>query len=98
MDWKEIDENTILNYDDAHTGNMARYERIMSRRLRDSIISFTATFNDQANALKDSINNFNKSSTELSSRLCWLNIMLVILTIVLVIFGVPAFVWQLKHW
>ena len=97
-DWKEIDEDLILNYSEAHTGTMAQYERIMSRRLRDSIISLTESFNKQAGDLKRSIDDFNIMSSRLSSKLYWLNFILVFLTIILVIFGIPAVMWQLKHW
>ena len=31
-DWKQIDIDEILNYDEAHTGHMAQYERIMRHR------------------------------------------------------------------
>jgi len=36
-DWKEIDEDLILNYSEAHTGTSSQYERIMNKRLRESI-------------------------------------------------------------
>lgn len=31
-DWKQIDIDEILNFDEAHTGRMAQYERIMRHR------------------------------------------------------------------
>lgn len=97
-DWKEIDEDLILNYSEAHTGTMFQYERIMNRRLRDSIISLTESFNKQSGALKKSIDDFNITSSHLSSKLYWLNFILVFLTVILVIFGIPAVIWQLRHW
>ena len=97
-DWKEIDEDLILNYGEAHTGTMAQYERIMSRKLRNSIILLTESFNKQTGDLKKSIDDFNVTSSRLSSKLYWLNFTLVFLTIILVIFGIPAIIWQLRHW
>lgn len=90
-DWSKINEDDILNYNDANTGFMARYERIMNRRLRDAIISFTESFNKQTDELKKSIDSFNKSSATLSSRIYWLNFIIVALTLVLVVFGLPTF-------
>jgi len=49
-DWKQITDDEVLNYDEAHTGNMARYERIMQMRsieatrgLRDKITGLMET-------------------------------------------------------
>ena len=96
-DWKELNEDTILNWEEAHTGMKARYERIMSRKLRDSIVSFTESFNKHVKELKDSVNSFNETSAKLSSRLCWLNGILVFLTVVLVIFGFLS-LFPKTHW
>jgi len=98
VDWKELNEDTILNYEEAHTGNMARYERIMSRRLRDSISALTESFNKQAIELNKSLGRFTEASSKLSNKIFWLNLILVFLTFLLVSFGIPALIWQIKHW
>lgn len=38
-DWKEILDDEILNFDEAHTGNMARYGRILDKRATDATLS-----------------------------------------------------------
>jgi len=68
-DWKEIDEELILNYSEAYTGVMAQYDRIMNRKLRDAIeglsnnVKFTAgeiaTFKE---AICGTVEKINKSS------------------------------------
>jgi len=37
-DWKEIPDDEILNFEDAHTGKMARYERIMQKKSIEAVI------------------------------------------------------------
>ena len=85
--WEEIPEDEILNYEGPNTSLIARYERIMNRNLRDSISTLTETFHDQTTTLNASISDFNKTNAKLSYRLLWLNIVLVVLTIILVVFG-----------
>lgn len=36
-DWKQIDDDTLLNYEGAHTGEMARFERIMQHRSTEAM-------------------------------------------------------------
>jgi len=36
QNWDEINEDEMLNYEEANTGKMAKYYRIMFRRLRES--------------------------------------------------------------
>ncbi len=36
-DWKKISDDEILNYDEAHTGQMARYGRISEKRTQDGL-------------------------------------------------------------
>ncbi len=38
-DWKEITDDEILNFEEAHTAKMARYERIMRQRNNESLNS-----------------------------------------------------------
>ena len=38
-DWKEITDDEILNFEEAHTAKMARYERIMRHRNNESLNS-----------------------------------------------------------
>jgi len=35
--WDEIDIDEVLNFNEAHTGKMAQYERIMQHRLTDAV-------------------------------------------------------------
>lgn len=86
--WDETSEDDLLNYNDADTGQMAQYDRIMSYKLRYSINLLRETFIKQTDDLKSSIDSFNKTSARLSSILCWLNFILVVLTIILVYFGI----------
>ena len=69
--WKDINEDEILDYEEAHTGKMHRYDRIMSRKMRDSIkeaseTMFAASGNiggsvDKAkHVLKDAIDRMNE--------------------------------------
>lgn len=83
----EFDEDKFLYDATENPGKIAQYDRIMSRKLRDSINSFTDNFVKQTQALKDSIDTFNSTNSKLSGRLLVLNIVLVFLTIILVIFG-----------
>ncbi|HDY89778.1 MAG TPA: hypothetical protein ENH82_16890 [bacterium] len=85
--WNEINEDDILNSNDTATGVIAKYDRIMSRKLRDAIKYFTDTFSRQTSDLQKLINEFNKTNAKLSKRLFWLNIVLVFLTLILVVFG-----------
>ncbi len=82
--WKDIDEDEILNFEGTHTGHVAQYERIMSRRLRDSIDSLSSSFVRQSQELTSVIADFNKTSTKLSRIIFWLNVILVFLTLILV--------------
>ncbi len=41
-DWKQIDIDEILNFDEAHTGRMAQYERIMRHREIEALHSVRA--------------------------------------------------------
>ena len=70
-DWKEIDEDSILSYDEANTGAMAQYERIMSRKFRDQLSQLGVSVCGSANAIsktlsqvrnvtRDSIDELNK--------------------------------------
>jgi beta-mannanase len=85
--WNEIEEDDILNSTDTATGLIAKYDRIMSRKLRDAIINLTDSFNTQTSELINSIDKFNDTNTKLSARIYWLNIVLVFLTLILVVFG-----------
>ena len=40
-DWKEISNDEILNFDDAQTAIMARYERIMQQRSTEAVIGLS---------------------------------------------------------
>ncbi len=94
--WKDLNEDDILNYQEATTGLMAQYDRIMNRKLRDSIIELTNTFQKQSDDLKKSIDGFNKTSGTLSERLCWLNVILVVLTLILVVLGIAPFLGTIR--
>jgi beta-mannanase len=97
--WNEINEDDILNSNDTSTGILAKYDRIMNRKLRDSIINFTNTFNRQTAELQKLINELNKTHGKLSKRLFWLNIVLVFLGLIMVIFGVvQIYVLFFKHY
>lgn len=38
-DWKDIPDDEVLNFEEAHTGKMARYERIMQKKSIDAVVS-----------------------------------------------------------
>ena len=38
-DWKDIPDDEVLNFEEAHTGKMACYERIMQKKSIDAIVS-----------------------------------------------------------
>jgi hypothetical protein len=59
-DWKEIPDDEILNFEDAHTAKMARYERIMQKKsidsvhgLRDKLVGLMDTIYRASQGLKD---------------------------------------------
>ena len=62
-DWKEIPDDEILNFEDAHTGKMARYERIMQKKsieavagLRDKVTGLMETVHRASQGLQDKTN------------------------------------------
>lgn len=68
-DWENLDEDQMLNYDEAHTGNMARYERIMSRRLRDAITSLASMVASVSDALSRTNQHIHKEAEKLTDTL-----------------------------
>lgn len=58
--WNEIPDDEILNFEDAHTGKMARYERIMQQKsiqatigLRDKVTGLMETIYRASQGLKE---------------------------------------------
>ena len=61
-DWKKIDIDEILNFEEAHTGHMAQYERIMRHRE-------TQALEDLRMGLFDVKKTIHQKSDELGKRL-----------------------------
>ncbi|WP_434113091.1 hypothetical protein [Methylocaldum sp. GT1TLB] len=58
--WNEISDDEILNFEDAHTGKMARYERIMQQKsiqaaigLRDKVTGLMGTIYRASQGLQE---------------------------------------------
>lgn len=45
-DWKNISEDDILNFDGAHTGQMAQYERIMRNKTNNALMEVRMGLHD----------------------------------------------------
>ncbi|MFH1674227.1 MAG: hypothetical protein ABIF87_12480 [Pseudomonadota bacterium] len=71
--WKDINEDAILDFTDANTGLMAQYQRIMERRSRDAMESLkdqvshlTETLQKESNALQEKTQQLIKSYETIS--------------------------------
>ena len=52
-DWKDIPEDEILNFKDAHTGQMAQYGRIMQQKTIDALTGLIETIGRSSQGMKD---------------------------------------------
>ncbi len=68
-DWKEIDLDEILNFDDAHTGQMARYERIMRQREIEALSNVHAGLLDLKKVIHASSDKLEKRMEVLEEKL-----------------------------
>lgn len=73
-DWKEITDDEILNFDEAHTGNMARYGRIMQKRstdatlnLRDNVKGLVETIYRASQGLQEKTEHLTKALDEVGT-------------------------------
>ena len=49
-DWRDISEDEILNFDEAHTGKMAKYERIMRNKTNTVLMEVRTGLHDAKEA------------------------------------------------
>ena len=63
-DWNEIDINEILNFDGAHTGQMARYERIMRQKEIEAMGNMHAGLFDLKKSIHHASDNLNERIKE----------------------------------
>ena len=75
-DWKDLTDDELLNFDDAHTATMSRYERIMQKRsidalagLRDKLVGLMETIYRASQGLQDRADKSLESLTCLGDKL-----------------------------
>lgn len=98
-DWKQITDDEILNFEEAHTAKMARYERIMQQRNIESLISLR----DKLTGLMETIYRASQGMKEKTDELITLydkftqsqgrqQIIIIILTVVIAA-STTAYTW-----
>ena len=68
-DWNEIETDELLNFDGAHTGQMARYERIMRHREIQVMGDVSAKLFDLKRIIHQSSENLNEKITEFNETI-----------------------------
>jgi hypothetical protein len=98
-DWKEIPDDEILNFEDAHTGKMARYERIMQKKsieavagLRDKVTGLMETVYRASQGLQDKTNELMSLYEKISHTQGRQQKMLITLSIVVAV-STAAYTW-----
>ena len=62
--WQDIDENIILNYHEAETALIAQYERIMSKKLRESLLDLKSQVTVAGQKVAVAVNTLNDTLKE----------------------------------
>ena len=98
-DWKEISADEMLNFDDAHTGTMARFDRIMQQKsidtidgLREKIVGLMETIYRASQALQEKADNLGKQIDQSSRSQVRQQNVLIALSIVVALSTV-AYTW-----
>ena len=98
-DWKEISADDMLNFDDAHTGTMARFDRIMQQKsidtidgLREKIVGLMETIYRASQALQEKADNLGKQIDQSSRSQVRQQNVLITLSIVVALSTV-AYTW-----
>lgn len=97
--WKKIDEDKILNSDTPNTGEMAQYNRIMSRKMRDAVAvtndrvaalgeSLTKTSAIMKNSIEEISNTINSVTKSQSKQQKWMIILSGALTLATIIYAI----------
>ena len=88
-DWNELTDDEILNFEEAHTGRMARYERIMQQRgiestnlLKDKITGLTETIYRASQGIQDKYESYSSSQTKQQNRIFALTVVIALSTAV----------------
>ncbi len=88
-DWKELTDEEMLNYEEANTSIMARYERIMQYRsiestnlLKDKITALTDTIYRASQGIQDKYEVFSSSQAKQQNRIFWLTVVIALSTAV----------------
>ena len=88
-DWDELTNDEILNFEEAHTGKMARYERVMQQRniestnlLKDKITGLTETIYRASQGLQDKYEAFSLSQAKQQNKIFWLTVVIALSTAV----------------
>lgn len=98
-DWKKIKIDTILNYTDANTGQMNRYDRIMRQyevealsSVRAGLFDLKKSIRHVGNSLGERIESFENVTTKATQRQGKLQVVTVWLTVVIALSAV-GYTW-----
>jgi len=89
-DWKEISDDELLNFEEGHTGLMARYERIMQQRsinslteLRDKLTGLIETMYRASQGMKEKTDELIKLYDNFAKSQSRQQLFIIILTVVI---------------
>jgi hypothetical protein len=98
-DWKKIKIDAILNYTDANTGQMNRYDRIMRQyeiealsNVRAGLFDLKKSVHHVGSSLAERIESFENATTKATQRQGKLQVVTVWLTIVIALSAV-GYTW-----
>lgn len=97
--WDEIPDEELLNFEDAHTGKMARYERIMQKRstdavlgLRDKLTGLMQTAYRASQGLQEKADQLFEQSARISRSQGRQQLVLIILSVVVAV-STAVYTW-----
>lgn len=89
-DWKDIDIDEILNFDDAQTGKMARYERIMRHKevmalekVWNGLTSMKQSLNTATDKIEKQLKNIEQNEKKIAQQNTRLQFITILLTVVI---------------
>ena len=102
-DWKDISDDEILNFEEAHTAKMARYERIMEKKtidalhdVRDNLIGLMETIYRASQGLQNKTDKLLDLYDKISTGQSRQQMLLIVLSVVIALSTVfyTAITWQ----
>jgi hypothetical protein len=98
-DWNDISTDDLLNYSEAHTGNMARYDRIMNHKsaqaqmkVQASLVALNTTIGISSGKLEQRVQSLEKVLNNASESQGKLQLITIALTIVIAVSTI-AYTW-----